>query len=70
MLRRTYFAETTSDPSASELSVAGGNALDVAAVYVKSNKLVIAYNNSGTVTYITIPLDGSTTTWTHSTSAP
>jgi len=32
--------------------------------------LVIAYNNSGTVTFITIPLDGSTTTWTHSTGAP
>lgn len=63
------FTEQGSDPSASALT-SGANAKDRAAVYMKSDKFVIAYNNAGTVTYISIPLDGSTTTWTHSTSAP
>lgn len=70
MLRGTYFAETTSDPSASELSVAGSNAQDVFRMYMKNDKLVVAVNRSGTVNYLTIPLDGSTTTFSWSTSAP
>lgn len=65
-----FLAESSSDPSASDLTVAGSNVQDVAAVYTKSDKLVIAYNRSGTVNYLTIPLDGSTTTFTQSTTAP
>lgn len=38
--------------------------------YNTNNKLVFAYNNAGTVTYLSIPLNGSSTTWTHSTTAP
>jgi hypothetical protein len=30
----------------------------------------VAYNRSGTVNYLTIPLDGATTTFTQSTTAP
>ncbi|MCX6854596.1 MAG: hypothetical protein NTV80_06795, partial [Verrucomicrobia bacterium] len=46
------------DPSAADLTIAGSNAQDVAAIYVKNDKLVVAYNRSGTVNYLTIPLDG------------
>ena len=57
--------EATVDPTTANLAT-----LSQFAIYMKSNKFVIAYNNGGTMTYITIPMDGSTTTWTHSTSAP
>ncbi len=40
------------------------------AIYRKNSKFVIAYNNAGTMTYLTIPLDAATATWTQSTSAP
>ena len=58
-------AEQTTNPGTSELSA------DAAvSVYTKADKFVIAYNNGGTMTYITLDLDGSDTTWSHSTSAP
>jgi hypothetical protein len=41
-----------------------------AAIYTKTGKFVIAYNNGGTMTYLVATLNGSTTTWTNSTSAP
>ena len=40
------------------------------AIYSKANKFVIAYNNAGTVTYLSIDLDGSDITWTHNTTPP
>ena len=40
------------------------------AIYNKNNKLVFAYNNGGTITYVSLALDGSATTWVHSTTAP
>jgi hypothetical protein len=70
---RLHFTELASDPVASSLtSDAAYNYKDRAAVYVKNDKFVLAYNHSGTVYYITIPLNGptATTTWTHSTTAP
>lgn len=58
-------AEQTTNPTTSEL------AADAAvSVYTKADKLVFAYNNGGTMTYITLDLDGSDTTWSHNTSAP
>ena len=57
--------EATANPTTANLAT-----LSQFATYMKADKFVIAYNNGGTMTYITIPLDGSTTTWTHSTSAP
>ena len=57
--------ESDANPTTTELA-----SLDEFAIYMKANKLVIAYNNAATMTYISIPMDGSTTTWTHSTSAP
>lgn len=57
--------EADSNPTTTEL-----DSLDSVAIYNKADKFVIAYNNAGTMTYISIPMDGSTTTWTHSTSAP
>lgn len=57
--------EQTTNPGTSDL------AADAAvAVYTKADKLVFAYNNSGSMTYITLDLDGSDTTLTHGTSAP
>jgi len=56
--------EATNELAANLTTLAAGS------LYFKGDKFVIAYNNAGTMTYITIPLDGSTTTWTHSTSAP
>lgn len=57
--------EQDTDPTTTAL-----DSLDAIAIYAKSNKLVIAYNNAGTITYLTIDLDGSDTTWAHSTTAP
>lgn len=61
--------ETALNSTATELT-SGSNVKDRLGCYMKADKLVFAYNNAGTVTYLSIPLDGSTTTWTHSTSAP
>jgi hypothetical protein len=58
-------AELTTNPGTGDLAADAATA-----VYTKADKFVIAYNNGGTLTYISIPLDGSTTTWTHSTVAP
>ncbi len=38
--------------------------------YVKGGNLVFQYNDSGTTRYLYIPLTGTGTTWTHTTSAP
>lgn len=63
-------AERSADPSAADLT-SGANAKDRAQIYMKGDKFVVAYNDgAGTVNYLAIPLDGSTTTWTNSTSAP
>jgi hypothetical protein len=57
--------ETTANPGTSDLTADGA-----VAMYNKADKLVFAYNNGGTMTYITLDLDGSDTSWSHSTSAP
>jgi hypothetical protein len=57
--------ELSANPGTSDLAA---NA--AVAVYTKADKLVFAYNNGGTMTYITLDLDGSDTSLTHSTSAP
>lgn len=58
--------ELTTNPGTGDLSSLAA----FAGPYMKNDKLVFAYNNGGTVTYISIPMDGSTTTWTHNTTAP
>lgn len=40
------------------------------AVYMKADRFIIGYNLSGTINYLSIALDGSTTAWTHNTTAP
>ena len=57
--------EADADPSTTDL-----DASDSVAIYTKSNKLVFAYNLAGVINYLTIPLDGATTTWTQGTTAP
>lgn len=65
--KHIIFQETSTDPGTGD----GGMAADAAvALYTKNDKLVFAFNNGGTMTYIAIPLDGSTTTWTQGTTAP
>ena len=60
----------TVDPTTNEFPVAAGLATGYA-VYAKSNKFVIAYYNAGNqLRYKTIPLDGATTSWTDSATAP
>ena len=68
---RYIMAERSTDPAAADLT-SGANAKDRIAMYMKNDKLVFAYNDAGTVYYISIPCDGATTTttWTHSTTAP
>lgn len=57
--------ELDANPTTSEL-----DANDSIAIYSKANTFVIAFNNAGTMTYATLALDGSATTWAQSTSAP
>lgn len=58
-------AESSSDPGTGDLTA------DAAiAIYTKNDKLVFAYNNGGTMTYIKLDLDGSDVTWAHDTTAP
>lgn len=57
-----YYAITTtpSNPTA-------GNEMNI---YLKNNKLVIQYNDAGTVRYKYLDLTGTGVTWTHTTTAP
>lgn len=57
--------EIASDPTTTDLA-----SLSQFTIGMKNNKFVISYNNGGTITYISIPMDGSTTTWTHNTTSP
>ncbi len=57
--------EATVNPAITDLTTLAGFAC-----YMKADKFVIAYNNAGTMTYISIPMDGATIAWTHSTTAP
>jgi len=57
--------EQDTNPTATEL-----DADDSIAIYSKADTLVFAYNNGGTITYVKLALDGSSTTWVHDTSAP
>ena len=41
-----------------------------AKVYVKDNKLIIMWDDGGTVRYKYLDLTGTGVTWTHTTSAP
>ena len=41
-----------------------------AKIYVKNNKLIIVWNDGGTVRYKYLDLTGTGVTWTHVTSAP
>lgn len=58
--------ELTTDPATTDLIAANGGV----AIYTKSNKIVFAYDNAGTVTYASLALDGSSTAWVHNTTAP
>jgi hypothetical protein len=62
---RMYQAEATTDPGPANLAVDGA-----IATYPKNGKYVIAYNRAGTITYLTIPLNGVSTAWEHSTTPP
>lgn len=57
--------ELSTNPSTTDLPSAAA-----IAVYTKADKLVFAYNNGGTMTYIYLDLDGSDTGWYHGLTAP
>lgn len=57
--------ELSADPGTGDMTT-----LAHAAIYMKNDKFVIAYNNAGTMTYVSIALNGSATTWVHNTTAP
>lgn len=57
--------EVTTNPTAADLTVDNEVAL-----YRKSDTLAIAYNSTGTIYFLTIPLDGSTTSWTVAGTGP
>lgn len=59
------FDEADADPGTGDLDDA-----DSFALYRKGDKLVIAHNVGGTINYLTIPLDGSSTAWSQGTTAP
>ncbi len=58
-------SELSTNPGTSDLTANGA-----VAVYTKGNTLVFAFNNSSVMTYVTLALDGSDTTWAQGTSAP
>jgi hypothetical protein len=58
-------AELTTNPGTAVLAADAALAL-----YTKADKLAFAYNNGGTMTYLTLALDGTSTTWSHTTTAP
>ena len=62
-------SKVQNDPTAANLT-SGANAQDRVAIYTKGVSLVFAYNIAGTVNYLSIPLDGATSTWTQSTTPP
>jgi hypothetical protein len=62
--------EIAADPNSTALT-SGGNAKDRMGVYMKNDKIVFAYNHSGTVRYVTFAMDGGTgVAWNHTSTAP
>lgn len=58
--------EVSVDPQNGDMPV-----LASVSIYMKNDKLVIAYASTNTVmNFITIPMDGSTTAWTHNATPP
>jgi hypothetical protein len=58
-------ARYSSTPSLSGLASNGDSAL-----YMKDSKLILAYNDGGTVRYKYLDLAGTGVTWVHTTTAP
>lgn len=63
------YLRSTNTPYVENLTT-GSNQKDRAALIMKNGKITIAYDNAGTLTYATLPLDGSTTSWTNSSTTP
>ena len=60
-----HLSENSTLPVTSDLSADAEFAMGVC-----NDKLYITYNNGGTVKYLHIPLDDSSTTWTHGADTP
>lgn len=68
---KLYLADSATNPRAENLTSAlSANVKDRIAIQFKNGKFVIAYNNAGATNYLSIPLDGTTATWTNSATAP
>jgi hypothetical protein len=53
-----------------KLDISKLNNFNLATIGTQNGKFVIAYKLAGTVMYISIPLDGTSTVWTHSNLEP
>lgn len=60
-----HLVEASTAPATGDLSSSAE-----AAVQVCNDTLVVAYNNAGTTTFLTIDLDGSDTSWAQATEPP
>lgn len=65
-----YLKETKQPRVENLTSGESANILDRAAIFVKNNKFVIAYDNAGTINYATLDLDGSDTSWANGSTTP
>jgi hypothetical protein len=58
-------------PTTTQLTAGSGVAIYTQDAHdAAATKLVFAYNLGGSMRYVTVPLDGTTTTWTHSATRP
>jgi parallel beta-helix repeat protein len=65
---KLYLKETSRPRVENLTSGESANILDRAALYVSGNNVVIAYNNSGTINYLSCPLNGTTNFWSSGTA--
>ena len=65
----SFATQATVNPIAADLAAVSATAGRFC-IYMKNQKLVIAYNLAGTVNYLRIALDGSATSWGHNSTPP
>lgn len=70
-MNNALILKETNSPRVENLtSGIASNIEDRVAVYMINGKIVFAYNNAGTINYLVGTLDGSTATWTNSSTTP
>lgn len=70
-INNILYLKEANQPRAENLtSGEAANIRDRIGLFMKNDKVAFAYNNGGTINYLTGLADGSTTTWTNNSSAP